>query len=92
MGPDLLRQGGHSTKTLRLPRAQRTVNNEKVLTLFRRGGAVFSDGVPTAHRGAGAQVEPVSAQRLQVLQGQLSGRGVTDVHRLQGPQPLRVVD
>ena len=75
-----------------VPVSQRTVNNEIVLTLFRRGGAVFGDGGPTAHHGTGAQVELVSAQRLQVLQGQLGGRGVTDVHCLQGPQLLGVVD
>lgn len=62
------------------------------LTCLQGGGALLAGDGPAAHRGAGAQVEPVSAQGLQVAQDPRGGVGVADIHRLRGPRFLGVVD
>lgn len=59
--------------------------------MLQRGGALLAGHGAAAHRGAGAQVEPVLGQRFQVVQGPLGDVGVADVHGLQGAD-LSVVD
>lgn len=61
------------------------------LTRFQGCRALHADNGPTAHRGAGAQVEQVLADGFQVPEDPLGGAGVADVHRLHGPR-LRLVD
>lgn len=59
--------------------------------MLQRGGALLAGHGAAAHRGAGAQVEPVLGQRFQVVQGPLGDVGVADVDGLQGAD-LSVVD
>lgn len=63
-----------------------------LLTGFGGGGALLAGRWPTAHSRAAAQVEPVPAHRLQVLQEPLSGVGVIDVHGNKGSHFLCVVN
>lgn len=55
------------------------------LTCFQGRRAFQADDGPTAHRGAGAQVELVLADGLQVTEDPLGGTGVADVDGLHGP-------
>ena len=61
------------------------------LTCFGGGAALLADGRATAHLGAGAQVELVGAEALQVDQDPLRDVWAADVHGAQLAQVLRVV-
>lgn len=62
------------------------------LTCFWCGGALFTDSSPTAHCGAGSQVELVPANRLQVTQDPLGGVRIADFHCLQWSHLLCVIN